>query len=62
MKAGLGEKRVAALVERIEAEARERMPGARVSREDGRVVIGGRGLRRRVLADAALRWAGGWLK
>ncbi|KQT34670.1 hypothetical protein ASG29_00410 [Sphingomonas sp. Leaf412] len=38
------------------------VPGVTVSAEAGRVVVAGRGLVRRMLTDARLRWVAGWLR
>ncbi len=51
--------RVARIVDAI-AEAAGEVPGVEVSREDGRVVIAGRGLGLRMMEDARLRGLGFW--
>jgi hypothetical protein len=60
--AAAGERAVARATLRLRDAAREALPGLRVEAEPGRVVISGRGLWRRWLRDAALRWPGGWLR
>ncbi|WP_158298922.1 hypothetical protein [Sphingomonas psychrotolerans] len=57
-----GERAAAQAVSRLRDAAREALPGLSVEAEPGRVVISGRGLGRRWLRDAALRWPGGWLR
>lgn len=64
-----GEARVAALAETARAAAAERvcdavaraLPDARVTIEGEGVRVEGRGLLRRWLAEARLRWIGQWL-
>jgi hypothetical protein len=58
----VGERAAAQTALRLRDAAREALPGLTVEAEAGRVVISGRGLWRRWLADAALRWPGGWLR
>jgi len=53
---------VARATARLAAAAGAALPGLRVRAEEGRVVISGRGLARRLLADPALRWLGGLLR
>jgi len=57
-----GERAVARATVRLGDAARAALPGLSVEAEPGRVVISGRGLWRRWLGDAALRWPGGWLR
>jgi hypothetical protein len=47
---------------RLADALRGALPGVSVEAEPGRVVISGRGLRRRLLRDWALRWPGGLLR
>lgn len=56
----VGERAANAAAERLADEARAALPGVAVTAEDGRVVLAGRGLARRMLLDPALRWPGGW--
>jgi hypothetical protein len=60
------EARAAAAVEeavaRLAARLGDAVPGADVTVEPGRVVLSGRGLARRMLAEPALRWPGGLLR
>ena len=44
------------------AEVLRDVPGLTVSEDAGRVVVAGRGLVRRMLSDARLRWVAGWLR
>jgi len=57
-----GERAAARATLRLRDAARAALPGLLVEAEAGRVVISGRGLRRRWLRDAVLRWPGGWLR
>ena len=57
--ARIAERRVETLAAQVEGRARE-MPGVEVSREGGRVVLRGRGLLRRMIADVRWRWTGAW--
>jgi hypothetical protein len=56
-----GEAGVARVVARA-AEGLAEVPGVTVEARDGRVEVSGRGLRRRLAGEAALRWIGGWLR
>lgn len=47
---------------RVVAAAREAVPGAVVRETSAGVTIEGRGLVRRLLTDARLRWVAGWLR
>lgn len=58
----VGERAAAQAALRVRDAARAALPGLTVEAEAGRVVISGRGLWRRWLRDAALRWPGGWLR
>ncbi|MES2442782.1 MAG: hypothetical protein V4574_08115 [Pseudomonadota bacterium] len=49
-------------VRRVAERVRAEVPGVTAEPEDGRVVIRGRSLRRRLIAEAGLRWIGGLLK
>lgn len=51
-----------AAVARLAARLGEAVPGAEVTVEPGRVVLSGRGLARRMLAEPALRWPGGLIE
>ncbi|WP_404336195.1 hypothetical protein AB2M62_18525 [Sphingomonas sp. MMS12-HWE2-04] len=53
---------VAAATERLADAAEAALPGLAVTAESDRVVIRGRGLARRLLADPALRWLGGLIR
>jgi hypothetical protein len=53
---------VAEAVERLAARLGEAVPGAEVTVEPGQVVLSGRGLARRMLAEPGLRWPGGLLR
>ena len=48
--------------ERLAARLNAGVPGVTAEAERGGVVLRGRGLARRELEDARLRWIGGWLK
>ena len=52
----------AAATERAAAAIQEALPEARVSTERGRIIVEGRGLVRRRLVNAALRWIGSLLR
>ncbi|MBA3878929.1 MAG: hypothetical protein C0500_04350 [Sphingobium sp.] len=52
----------AAATERAAAAIQEALPEARVSTERGRIIVEGRGLARRRLVNAALRWIGSLLR
>ena len=56
----LAERRVSAARERVR-DAVGAVPGTGVEIVDEGVVVRGRGLRRRWLNDARLRWLGGWM-
>ncbi|WP_066650220.1 MULTISPECIES: hypothetical protein [Sphingomonas] len=51
-----------AATERAAAAIQEALPEARVSTERGRIIVEGRGLARRRLVNAALRWIGSLLR
>lgn len=57
-----GERAAKRTVLRLRDATRAALPGFSVEAEPGRVVISGRGLWRRWLRDAALRWPGGLLR
>lgn len=44
------------------ARVRDAFPELEVSEEEGRVMLKGWGLGRRLLDDARLRWIGAWLR
>jgi len=52
----------AAATERAAAAIQEALPEARVSTEQGRIIVEGRGLARRRLVNSALRWIGSLLR
>lgn len=52
----------AAATERAAAAIQEALPEARVSTEQGRIIVEGRGLMRRRLVNTALRWIGSLLR
>lgn len=56
----IGEEARARAVARV-AAALAAVPGVRAEAGEDGVVVRGRGLRRRWLNDARLRWIGGWL-
>lgn len=58
----IAERGVARATLQLGDAARTALPGLTVEAELGRVVISGRGLWRRWLRDAVLRWPGGWLR
>lgn len=55
------ERRAAGLRERIAARLGA-LPGVAAHVEGERIMIEGRGLERRRMAEPALRWIGGWLR
>ena len=38
------------------------LPGVRIRADGGEIELAGRGLRRRAITDARLRWPGAWLR
>ena len=61
-RAALAQRAVADATVRLAAAADAALLGLTVTAEGDRVVIAGRGLARRMLADPALRWLGGLLR
>lgn len=57
-----GERMAAARRRDLAAKIENGVPGVRAAVEGERVVLGGRGLRRRRLSDPALRWLGRWMR
>ncbi len=58
----IGERRVELIAERLCDQVKIQWPDFKVVRERGRVRLSGRGLLRRRLLDAGLRWLGRLLK
>lgn len=56
--AQIGAHRAESLAQRLCDEIAVIVPGIRIIRERGRVILTGRGLRRRWLTDAVFRWLG----
>ena len=58
----IGAERVADATGRIAEAVRAEVPGVSVEAGDGEVLLSARGLSRRMMTDARLRWIGGLLK